>query len=108
VNFVNFKNEKPIPALLQQNLGVCVCVCVCVCSHLCLSVGLQPEQTAHLGALGVDDPGTHKIGGVGIHPVQQSRAEAYDLYNNNNNNNNNNNFSDCLRRLKAMLTHLTH
>lgn len=55
---------------------VYVCVCVYLCRYLCLCVGLQSEKAAHLSAFGVDDSGSHKIGRVGIHSVQQSDAKA--------------------------------
>lgn len=54
---------------------------MCVCVYLCLRVGLQSEEAAHLSALSVNDPGSNKVGGIGIHPIQQSHTKAYDLQN---------------------------
>jgi hypothetical protein len=47
--------------------------------YLGLCVGLQSEQTAHLGVLGVDHAGPHEVGGVWVHAVQQSGAKPHDL-----------------------------
>lgn len=44
-----------------------------------MRVGLQPEQAAHLSALAVNDPGSHEVGGVRIHALQQRHAEPQEL-----------------------------
>lgn len=51
------------------------------CSYLCLGVGLQSQQAAHLLALGLDDSCTHVVLRVGIHVLQQSRSQSQQLQN---------------------------
>lgn len=48
-------------------------------THLSLGIGLQPEQTAHLQGLRLDDASPHKVFRVGVHVVQESRAKPQKL-----------------------------
>lgn len=48
-------------------------------THLSLGIGLQPEQTAHLQGLRLDDASPHEVFRVGVHVVQESRAKPQEL-----------------------------
>lgn len=66
---------KTIKHIVQSTAFISVHVCV----YLCLCVGLQPEQAAHLSGLSVDDSSSNEVRRIRIHTVQQSYTETQQL-----------------------------
>lgn len=48
-------------------------------AHLSLGVGLQPEQAAHLQGFSLDNSSPHEVLRIGVHVVEESRAEPQEL-----------------------------